>query len=82
MTVPDFPSSRHDRTFVGLAKRCEEASTLGMFRLQDSKFLLVYNGEFPHLCIEPAADSLARRIRFPRRPTWVSEAAPWLEGRS
>ncbi|ORY90211.1 CNH domain-domain-containing protein [Leucosporidium creatinivorum] len=43
MTVPDFPSSRHDRTFVGLAKRCEEAQTLGMFRLQDSKFLLVYN---------------------------------------
>ncbi|GAA5923419.1 uncharacterized protein JCM15063_003641 [Sporobolomyces koalae] len=42
MTVPDFPSVRHNRNFVTLAKRCEEVPTLGMFRIADSKFLLVY----------------------------------------
>lgn len=50
MTVPAFPSSRieraqFDRNFPGWAKRCEDAQTLGMFRLQDNKFLLVYNGQ-------------------------------------
>ncbi|GAA5949958.1 hypothetical protein JCM3765_007750 [Sporobolomyces pararoseus] len=42
MTVPDFPSVRHNRHFAALAKRCEEVPTLGMFRIADSKFLLVY----------------------------------------
>ncbi|GAA5885505.1 hypothetical protein JCM16303_002232 [Sporobolomyces ruberrimus] len=42
MTVPDFPSVRHNRNFAALAKRCEEVPTLGMFRIADSKFLLVY----------------------------------------
>ncbi|GAA5899116.1 uncharacterized protein JCM6883_005114 [Sporobolomyces salmoneus] len=42
MTVPDFPSVRHNRNFAALAKRCEEVPTLGMFRIGDSKFLLVY----------------------------------------
>jgi len=44
MTVPDFPSVRHNRNFAALAKRCEEVPTLGMFRIADSKFLLVYAG--------------------------------------
>jgi hypothetical protein len=47
MTVPDFPSVRHNRNFAALAKRCEEVPTLGMFRIADSKFLLVYAGESP-----------------------------------
>ncbi|GAA6062754.1 hypothetical protein JCM10212_005550 [Sporobolomyces blumeae] len=42
MTVPDFPSVRHNRHFAALAKRCEEVPTMGMFRIADSKFLLVY----------------------------------------
>lgn len=45
MTVPDFPASRQDRASVLLAKRCEDASTLGMFRIAESKFLLAYTGE-------------------------------------
>ena len=48
MTVPAFPSTRVDRTFAALAKRCEDAQTLGMFRIQDNKFLLVYNGASSH----------------------------------
>ena len=44
MTVSDFPSVRHNRNFAALAKRCEEVPTLGMFRIADSKFLLVYAG--------------------------------------
>lgn len=45
MTVPDFPASRQDRAAILLAKRCEDASTLGMFRIAESKFLLAYTGE-------------------------------------
>ncbi|SCV68292.1 BQ2448_413 [Microbotryum intermedium] len=43
MTVPAFPSSRHDRSLVSLAERCEKAQALGMFRLQGDRFLLAYN---------------------------------------
>lgn len=44
MTVPDFS---HFKTpdMVALSKRCEEGKTLGMFRLIDNVFILVYNGE-------------------------------------
>lgn len=42
MTVPDFS---HFRQEVTLSKRCEEGKTLGMFRLMDNVFLLVYNGK-------------------------------------
>ncbi|SCZ90108.1 BZ3500_MvSof-1268-A1-R1_Chr1-3g01781 [Microbotryum saponariae] len=42
MTVPAFPSSRHDRSLVSLAERCEKAQALGMFRLQGDRFLLAY----------------------------------------
>lgn len=45
MSVPDFsaPGSRNESN-TRLAKRCEENTTLGMFRLQDNLFLLVYKG--------------------------------------
>ncbi|KAM0793630.1 hypothetical protein ACM66B_001062 [Microbotryomycetes sp. NB124-2] len=43
MTVPDFPPVRHDRSMAGLSERCKDAQTLGMFRLQESRFLLVYD---------------------------------------
>ncbi|KAL8293744.1 hypothetical protein RQP46_000445 [Phenoliferia psychrophenolica] len=42
MSVPDF-SHQHDEFSQKLAKRCAEHKTLGMFRLQDNLFLLVYN---------------------------------------
>jgi hypothetical protein len=44
MTVPDLPPSRGDRSIAHLAKRCEDAATMGMFRIADSRFLLVYSG--------------------------------------
>lgn len=44
MTVPSFPSLRQDKSLAQLAKRCEDSHTMGMFRLQDSKFLIVYDG--------------------------------------
>ncbi|KAK4052857.1 Rho guanine nucleotide exchange factor [Microbotryomycetes sp. JL221] len=43
MTVPDFPPARHDRAWTMLADRCKDAQTLGMFRLGDSRFLLVFD---------------------------------------
>lgn len=44
MSVPDFSAYRNDPTSILLAKRCEEATSLGMFRIQDNEFLLCYDG--------------------------------------
>jgi len=54
MTVPDFPPSRHDRALYLLAKRCEDTTTMGMFRIGDSKFLLAYSGACYVLFLLPA----------------------------
>ena len=43
MSVPDF-SHQRDEFSQKLAKRCDDNRTLGMFRLQDNLFLLVYSG--------------------------------------
>lgn len=44
MSVPDFSSHQRDPVVSHLARQCEESKTLGMFRLQDNLFLLVYDG--------------------------------------
>jgi hypothetical protein len=44
MSVPDFSSNRNDPILSALSKRCEEAKTMGMFRLAGDRFLLVYDG--------------------------------------
>lgn len=63
MTVPDFPSVRHNRNFAALAKRCEEVPTLGMFRIADSKFLLVYAGRLPLSVVRRKEDSADQKCR-------------------
>lgn len=73
MTVPDFPPSRHDRALYNLAKRCEDATTMGMFRIGDSKFLLAYSGASLALALSLHEGELMRkgpsRVCDPRRAT-------------
>ncbi|GAA5879401.1 hypothetical protein JCM1840_006035 [Sporobolomyces johnsonii] len=77
MTVPDFPSVRHNRAFAPLAKRCEEVPTLGMFRIADSKFVLVYADFAFHVGRhgEPVEGPF---IEWESKPEQVAYCAPYI----
>lgn len=74
MSVPDFSGFRNDAASVALAKRCEEAKTLGMFRLQDNEFLLCYD-DFAFLVDkhgEPLPDRYSSIISWESHPESVA----------
>ncbi|GAA5935183.1 hypothetical protein JCM3775_007227 [Rhodotorula graminis] len=77
MTVPDFPPSRHDRALYLLAKRCEDASTMGMFRIGDSKFLLAYSEFAIHVGRhgEPIEGPF---IEWESKPETIAYCAPYI----
>ncbi|GAA6008068.1 hypothetical protein JCM10207_007016 [Rhodosporidiobolus poonsookiae] len=77
MTVPDFPPTRHDRALYTLAKRCEDASTLGMFRIADNKFLLVYT-DFAFTVGRHGEPTEGPFIEFESKPEQVAYSAPYL----
>ncbi|GAA5824608.1 hypothetical protein JCM3770_006692, partial [Rhodotorula araucariae] len=77
MTVPDFPPSRHDRALYLLAKRCEDATTMGMFRIGDSKFLLAYSEFAIHVGRhgEPIEGPF---IEWESKPETIAYCAPYI----
>ncbi|BGP36192.1 Rho guanine nucleotide exchange factor [Rhodotorula kratochvilovae] len=77
MTVPDFPPSRHDRALYLLAKRCEDATTMGMFRIGDSKFLLAYSEFAIHVGRhgEPVEGPF---IEWESKPETIAYCAPYI----
>lgn len=77
MTVPDFPSVRNDRALYVLAKRCEDASTMGMFRIGDSKFLLAYSEFAIHVGRhgEPIEGPF---IEWESKPETIAYCAPYV----
>ncbi|GAA5849156.1 hypothetical protein JCM9279_005806 [Rhodotorula babjevae] len=77
MTVPDFPPSRHDRALYLLAKRCEDAATMGMFRIGDSKFLLAYSEFAIHVGRhgEPIEGPF---IEWESKPETIAYCAPYI----
>ncbi|GAA5841736.1 hypothetical protein JCM11251_007070 [Rhodosporidiobolus azoricus] len=77
MTVPDFPSSRTDRSLALLAKRCEDSQTMGLFRIGDSKFLLVYSDLAFHVGRhgEPVEGPL---IEWDSKPEQIAYCAPYI----
>ncbi|GAA5854952.1 hypothetical protein JCM8547_002320 [Rhodosporidiobolus lusitaniae] len=77
MTVPDFPSSRGDRALASLAKRCEDVPTMGMFRIADSKFLLVYS-EFAFHVGRHGEPVPGPFIEWESKPEQVAYCAPYI----
>ncbi|GAA5909349.1 hypothetical protein JCM6882_000959 [Rhodosporidiobolus microsporus] len=77
MTVPDFPSPRGDRSLALLAKRCEDSSTMGLFRIGDSKFLLVYSDFAFHVGRhgEPVDGPF---IEWESKPEQIAYCAPYI----
>ncbi|BGP04378.1 Rho guanine nucleotide exchange factor [Rhodotorula toruloides] len=77
MTVPDFPASRQDRAAILLAKRCEDASTLGMFRIAESKFLLAYT-EFAFHVGRHGEPVEGPFMEWESKPEQVAYCAPYI----
>ncbi|BGP21292.1 Rho guanine nucleotide exchange factor [Rhodotorula toruloides] len=77
MTVPDFPASRPDRNTVLLARRCEDASTLGMFRIAESKFLLAYD-EFAFHVGRHGEPVEGPFMEWESKPEQVAYCAPYV----
>ncbi|GAA6044243.1 hypothetical protein JCM8097_002194 [Rhodosporidiobolus ruineniae] len=77
MTVPDFPGSRGDRSLASLAKRCEDAATMGMFRIGDSKFLLAYS-EFAFHVGRHGEPIPGPFIEWESKPEQVAYCAPYV----
>ncbi|BGO99068.1 Rho guanyl-nucleotide exchange factor [Rhodotorula toruloides] len=77
MTVPDFPASRQDRAALLLAKRCEDASTLGMFRIAESKFLLAYT-EFAFHVGRHGEPVEGPFMEWESKPEQVAYCAPYI----
>ncbi|GAA5891760.1 hypothetical protein JCM8208_002876 [Rhodotorula glutinis] len=77
MTVPDFPPSRHDRALYLLAKRCEDATTMGMYRIGDSKFLLAYS-EFAIHVGRHGAPIEGPFIEWESKPETIAYCAPYI----
>ncbi|KAK4698467.1 RHO1 GDP-GTP exchange protein 1/2, partial [Phenoliferia sp. Uapishka_3] len=78
MSVPDF-SHQRDEYSQKLAKRCDDHRTLGMFRLQDNLFLLVYNAFCFH--VDKHGEPLLRPvgvIEWESRPEQVAFQSPFI----
>ncbi|GAA5941175.1 hypothetical protein JCM10213_007445 [Rhodosporidiobolus nylandii] len=72
MTVPDFPSRG------SLAKRCEDASTMGMFRIADSRFLLAYSEFAFHVGRHGEPLESGPFIEWESKPEQVAYCAPYI----
>ncbi|KAI5480823.1 Rho guanyl-nucleotide exchange factor [Pseudohyphozyma bogoriensis] len=77
MTVPDFSQVQRDATISALIKKCEESKNLGMFRLQDNLFLLVYDEFAFHVDKEPIAGRLGL-LEWESKPEQVAFQSPFI----
>lgn len=68
ITIPQ----REDPKHAQLAKRCESARPLGMFRSSEEEFLLCYDGMYSKHPLHLQRSYLGYRIRTVRRQTWGS----------